>query len=206
MEPVMQCTLMCSVAALVATWATIAAADPPRLKGEYAFTNSFACLQAPGTGPSGMPHPNAGFNPNLTPIDGGAFSNSASTEGIYTLDGNGHGTVKSTTVSINPPPPANAIQATTSYSITYAVNPDASWKADLVPGSFVSTFLAGPRTGQTSTLDKLSLVGLIGEGAKVLTLASVEPIVETQTFSNGDVFPRICHRSQVLVNMQSRDD
>lgn len=75
-----------------------------------------------------------------------------------------------------------------------------------MPGSFVSTFLAGPRAGQTSTLDKLSLVGLIGEGAKVLTLATVEPIVETQTFSNGDVFPRICHRSQVLVKMQSDDE
>jgi hypothetical protein len=178
---------MCSVAALVSTWATVAAADPPQLKGEYAFTGSFACLVAPGTGPAGMPHPNAGFNPNLTPVDGGAFSNSASTEGIYTLDGHGNGTVKSTIISINPPPPANAILATNSYSITYSVNTDGSWKADLVPGSLLSTFLAGPRTGQTSTLDKLSQVGLVGDGANVLTLASIEPEIETQTFSNGDV-------------------
>jgi len=153
-----------------------------------------------------VPRANAGFNPNLTPVDGGSFYNSFSVEGIYTLDGNGHGTLKSTTVSINPPPPANVTSTTNVGSITYVVNADGSWSTDIVPGSFIATFVAGPRAGQTSTLDKLSQIGLIGEDTKVLTLASVVTVVETQTFSNGDVFPRICHRSNVLIKMQNGDD
>ena len=83
---------------------------------------------------------------------------------------------------------------------------DGSWKADLVPGSFAITFLTGGRAGQTATIDKVSLIGLIGAGAKVLTAATVAPIVETVTYSNGDAWPRICHRSRVLVKMLSGDD
>jgi hypothetical protein len=204
----MQRTLMCSVAAVALTWATVAAADPPRLKGEYAFTTTLICLVAPGTGPAtpGVARANAGFNANLTPVDGGEFANSSGIEGIYTLDGNGHGTVKSTSVTLNVSPPGGVLLIDTSYAITYAVNADGSWKADLVPGSFLTTFTGGTRAGQTSTLDKLSQVGLIGEDAKTLTLSSLDGAVETQSFSNGDVFPRICQRSTVLTKMPQRDD
>ena len=68
-----------------------------------------------------------------------------------------------------------------------------------VPGN------GGTRAGQTSTLDRLSQVGLIGEDAKTLTLNSLDGGVEIQSFSNGDVFPRICHRSSVLIKMQHQD-
>jgi hypothetical protein len=198
---------MCSVAAVAVTWATIAAADPPRLKGEYAFTSTLICLVAPGTGPAtpGVARANAGFNANLTPVDGGEFANSSGIEGIYTLDGDGHGTVKSTSVTLNVSPPGGVLLIDTSYSITYTVNADGSWQADLVPGSFLTTFTGGTRAGQTSTLDRLSQVGLIGEDAKTLTLNSLDGGVEIQSFSNGDVFPRICHRSSVLIKMQHQD-
>jgi hypothetical protein len=47
---------------------------------------------------------------------------------------------------------------------------------------------------------------LIGEDGKILESASLDPsghqmTVETVSYSNGDVFPRICHRSRVLVKM-----
>jgi hypothetical protein len=217
----MQRALICSAAALALTAAT-AAADSPQLKGDYAFTGEAACLFAPGSTPPapppapGTPRANAGFNANLTPVDGRTFSRSFAVEGIRHFNGDGTGTVKATEVGIVPPPTPqppgapsfapSASSGTFSYSFTYTVNNDGSWSTDLVPGSFLQTFLTGPRTGQTSSIDTLSFVGLIGEGAKVLTLAQVEPVVEIATFSNGDAWPRICHRSRVLVKMQAGDD
>jgi len=191
----MQRALMFSVTIAALSWATIAVADPSNLKGEYGFTGSIACFNAAG-----------GFNANLTPKSGAVSYQSASTEGIYTLDGNGNGTVKSTTVSVNPTGTGNVLVIKNAYSITYTVNADGSWSTDLVPESFTATFVAGTRAGQTSTLDKLSQVGLIGEDAKTLMLASVDAVVETQIFSNGDVLPRICHRSNVLVSMPHSHD
>jgi hypothetical protein len=45
------------------------------------------------------------------------------------------------------------------------------------------------------------MTGLISKDGNTLTLASVVPAVETVTFSNGDVWPRICHRSRVLIKI-----
>jgi hypothetical protein len=217
----MQRALMCSAAGLALTAAT-AAADPPQLKGDYAFTGEAGCLFAPGSSPPaptpapGTPRANAGFNANLTPVDGRVFSRTHNVEGIRHFNGDGTGTVKATEVGIVPPPtpppggspsfPPDASSSTFSFSFTYAVNGDGSWTTDMVPGSYTGTILTGPRTGQTYSVDKLSFVGLIGAGAKVLTAATVAPIVETVTYSNGDAWPRICHRSRVLVKMLSGDD
>ena len=214
--------LKLSVSVVVLTWAASAAADPPNLKGDYAFTGSAACLFAPGSTPPapppapGTPRANAGFNANLTPVDGRVFSRSFAVEGIRHFNGDGTGTVKATAMGIVVPPtpqppgdphfPPDASSESFQFSFTYTVNPDGTWSTDLVPGSFTGTVLTGPRTGQTFTLDKLSFFGLIGEGAKVLTLASIDPTVETVTFSNGDAWPRICHRSRVLVKMEGGGD
>src|SRR2546428_519995 len=82
---------------------------------------------------------------------------------------------------------------------------DDSFTVEFVPGSFLGTFLTGPRTGQTFTIDNPPLTGLIGKDKKMLTLASVEPTIEIQTHSNGDVWPRICHRSRVLIKLGKSD-
>ena len=216
------------VSALV-VWAASAIADDrdghSRLKGEYAFTGTTACLVAPGstspatpTNPTpGISLPNAGFNANLQPVDGKVFSSSSSVEGIRTFNGDGTGTVKGTVVSITVPPtpgpagtgypsfPPSASSNTFSASFTYTVLADGTFTVELVPGSFLGTFLTGPRTGQTVTIDKTPLAGLIGEDKKMLTLASVEPTIEIQTHSNGDVWPRICHRSQVSIKLGKSD-
>jgi hypothetical protein len=217
----MQRALNWSVSAIVLTWAATAVADPLKLQGDYAFTGTAACLYAPGSTPPapapapGTPRANAGFNPNLTPVDGRAFSRSFSVEGIRTFNGDGTGTVKATAVGIVPPPtpqppgapafPPDASSETFTFSFTYTVFPDGTWTTDMVPGSFSGTVVTGPRTDQTFTIDVLPFTGLIGEDAKVLTLATVDPTVETVTFSNGDAWPRICHRSRVLVKMRNKD-
>jgi len=218
----MRHALTWSVSAIALTWAATAAADGPKLKGEYAFTGTAACLFAPGSSPPaptpapGTARTNSGFNADLTPVDGRTYSESFSTEGIQTFKGDGTGTAKGTTVGIVPPltpqPPGapafppDASSSTFSLSFTYTVFPDGTFTTHTVPGSFTGTELTGPRAGQTFTIvNHPSLTGLIGNDAKMLTLASVEPIVETIIHSIGEARPRICHRSRVLIKMNDSD-
>ncbi len=53
----------------------------------------------------------------------------------------------------------------------------------------------------SGTIDLLPFSGLVSQDNKVLTLFSVTPTVETVSFPNGDIWPRICHRSRVLIWM-----
>jgi hypothetical protein len=210
------------------TTAGSALADSPKIKGDYGFTGTAACLVAPGhvVDPSnptanipnptpGVALPNSGFQPNLRPRDAGpgttqsSFLHSFSVEGIRTFNGNGAGTVKGTAVGIttrptpgpggfpNFPPAAGASEF--SYSFTYTVDGDGGWTATMVPGSFSETFTAGPRTGQTATIDVPPMVGMISDNGKTLIAAHTAPAVETIFYSNGDVDPRICHRSRVFI-------
>lgn len=197
-----------AASAAVLACAATAHADSPRLKGEYAFTGTAACLHAP-----------LGFDEFLRPLrfkdgSGQAYAHSFSVMGIRVFNGDGTGTATATQVSILPPPTPsgvspNASGSTFSFSFTYTVSPDGTLNTALVPGSFSGTFTAGPRTGDTFTLDKLPMTGLIANEGKSIVLASVEPTVETITFNSkikGDSEQRICHRSRVLVKMDNDRD
>jgi hypothetical protein len=208
----------------VLIWAATAAADSPQLKGDYGFTGTAACLVAPGSSPSatnptpGTPLLNSGFDPiTLHPVDGKSFSRSFAVEGIRTFNGNGTGTVKGTEVGISVPPtpqspgyPAfgpSAESGKFSFNFTYTVNGDGSWSSAMVPGSYSETFLTGGRAGQTDTVDAIPPVtGLISQDGNTLTSAHLTPTVETHSYSNGDVWPQICHRSRVYIKLQDRDD
>jgi hypothetical protein len=196
--------------------ATAAAEDfsTASLTGAYGFTGSAACLVAPGSGTSQTgPYPNAGFNSSFQPLNPAtAFSNSFSAEGIRTFNGKGGGTVKGTTVSIAPPPtpsgpglpsfPPDAGSDSFSYDFTYTVNADGSWTSAMVAGSFSGKFLTGPRTGQTYSIDQIPPIdGLIEEGGLTLVGAHITTQVETVTYSNGNVWPRVCHRSRVFIKL-----
>jgi hypothetical protein len=206
-------TLSISVVAM--TLATNALADSPNLKGAYGFTGTAACLVAPGNSGPGTPSNPAGpagFNALLQPLDNlNSFSHSFSVVGIRTFNGNGTGTVKGTFVGVTvrptpgPPPaipafPASAGGGDFSFSFTYTVDGNGGWTATMVPGSYSETFTSGPRNGQTATLDAIPPVtGMISQDGKTLIAAHAEPIVETKTYSNGDVWPEICHRSRVFI-------
>ena len=173
------------------------------LKGSYGFTGTAACLVAPGhvgdaNTPPPLPNPtpgvalaNSGFNANLQPNDSlpapaspsQNFSRSFSVEGIRTFNGDGTGTVKATAVGITVRPtpgpngfphfPPSANSADFSFSFTYTVNGDGSWTSDMVPATFSETFTAGPRTGQTATVDALpQLTGMISQDGKTLIAAA----------------------------------
>jgi len=248
----MQRVLMLSASFVAMTWAAVAAADSPNLKGAYGFTGTAACLVAPGhVGDPNTPPPlnnptpgvalaNSGFQADLRPNDAvpgsttAAFSHSNAVEGIRTFNGDGTGTVKGTSVgiTIRPTPgpdgfphfPPSAGSAVFSYSFHYIVNGDGSWTATMDPGSYHEEFVTGPRstqnplnaTNQTATVDAIPPVtGLISQDGKTLILVADKvdtpaqqssaygftPAVEIVTYSNGDVYPQICHRSRVLISL-----
>jgi len=193
------------------------AASPKKLKGEYAFTGTASCLFAPGSDPGpvnptpGVALPNSGFNAKLQPlVNATAFSGSNSVEGIRIFNADGTGTLTGTAVFTTERPtpgptgypsfPSSAGSNTFSASFKYTVNSDDTFDVELV-GPLTGTHLTGPRAGQTFSIDTIPLTGLISKKGDTLTLASVVPTIETITFSNGDVWPRICHRSRVLIKM-----
>jgi hypothetical protein len=176
------------------------------------------------------PAPGAGFdtttNPPTVPITPAtSFFVSSSVEGIRIFNGDGTGSVSGTETGFSPRPTPNGAASECgstpcgaypnfkpsaesfnfSYQFTYTVNPDGSWTANVVPGSYAGTFVTGPRSGppaQTFTITNFpQLGGLIGTFGQTLTADVLTPTVETTTYSNGDVYPKICHRSRVLTNM-----
>jgi hypothetical protein len=183
-------------------WAGTGNAESPKLKGDYAFTGSASCLVSiNGFDANQQAIP----NPPGSPASG-IFSTTFSVEGVRTFNGDGTGTVKGRVVSLVIPPFAagpGASSADITFQFTYALDGAGGFTTDLVPGTLVANILTGSRAGQTFTLDTLPFTGLISNNASVLTLASVVPTVEKQTFSNGDSRFRICHRSRVLVSMGS---
>jgi len=181
------------------SFAANAAADSPNLKGAYAFTGTAACLVSA-----------SGFNGRLQAL-GIPFSRSFSVEGIRTFDGNGNGTVKGTTVGIVAPPTPGFVPSASSadftFNFTYVVNPDSSWTAAMVPGTYTETITAGPRAGQTATVDAIPPVsGVISSDGKTLIAAHITPTIETYTFSNGDIEPAICHRSRVFIKLRGSNN
>jgi hypothetical protein len=191
----MRRTIVLSVTAAAFALATTAAvAAPPQIKGQYAITGTTGCLV------SVTPIDPVTFRPTST----NNYSVSTNVEGIRVFNGDGTGTAKVTEVGFVPPPPdlpfagVSAESATITFSFTYTVNDDGTFTTQLVPGTFVGTFVQGPRTGQTYTIDSLDLTGLLTNENKMLTAATVKAEVETQTFSDTETRYRVCHRSRTL--------
>lgn len=212
-----------------------ASADSPKLKGSYGFTGSHTCLVAPGQVNSpanvnptpGVALPNAGFNALLQPNDSttpgqqsNSFTFNTAVIGIRIFNGNGTGTVKGTTVTVigrptpGPAPvwprfPPSASSADFSFQFTYTVDGNGGWTSQMVPGTYAGTFTAGPRTNptpQTDTIDAIPPIsGMISNEGKTLIGAHTAPVVETHTYSNGDVWPMICARSRVLIKIEDQD-
>lgn len=185
-----------------------AEADPNNLnkllRGDYAFSGETTCLVSIG-----------GFDPDLTPANPPApfpFVVSFSIQGVRTFNGDGSGKIVGRTVTLSHPyalplsptpffSRGGASSSDIDAAFTYQVAPDRTFTAvtTLVNG----TVLAGSRAGQTFTVVPIPLVGQISHDNKTLTTASEEPTLETQSFSNGDVQYRICHRSRIHLKLKS---
>ena len=199
----MQRALLSCIVGVILLGVGTAAADPPQLTqllhGDYVATGEGTCLVA-------LP---PGFNPNLTPIDG-RFTFSSSTQGVWTFNGDGTGTSQSRSVSLTHPDTpvtlGGAGSSGTQASFTYTVAPDRTVTV-VSSGPVTGTVFTGTRAGQTFTIDPFAgYTGLLARDRKSLALASEEPTVEVETFSNGDVHYRICHRSRILLKLAPADD
>jgi hypothetical protein len=200
------------LASVALTCASGANAASPNLKGQYAVTGTAECINSNvgfTPSPDNRAICNNGFPVGVGPNAGqgtclGVFATSFGIEGVRTFNGDGTGTAKVSSVSITPTPNVTFVGAGSedaTFSFTYTLDEDGGFTTQLVPGSFAGTNTSGPRTGQTVTQDKLSLTGLMSNNRQALTLATVTPDVEKQTFSNGDTRYRICHRSRTLILM-----
>jgi hypothetical protein len=199
---------------------------PGSVAGTMPLNNPTPGTALPNSGFQPDLHPNDAV-PGSSTV---AFSHSSAVEGIRTFNGDGTGSVAGASVgiTIRPTPgpngyphfPPGAASSTFSYTFHYKVNGDGSWTATMDPGSYKETFVTGGRStqnpsnliNQTATIDSLPPVsGLISGDGKTLiavvdpldpTATYLVPTVETVTYSNGDVWPQICHRSRVLVGLK----
>src|SRR5437879_4670185 len=134
----MRRAFVASVSTAILAYATGAFAAPPQLKGEYAFTGSATCIQAPS--------PPSGFNPaTLTPIADLVTTHSFSVEGIRTFNGDGTGHAEATSVGVTEPNQASGDSNKHSFDFTYTINGDGTFSSHLVPGTFQGMILQGPR-------------------------------------------------------------
>jgi hypothetical protein len=179
---------------LLLAYGSPAAAAPPQLKGEYAFTAEGACLYS-----------YIGFTSTLiaeVAANEPAYSSSFSVQGVFTFNGDGTGSVEGSVVAITPPalPTASAAALNPlTYQFTYTIANDGLITIQLLPGTFKETYVTGTRTGQYQTIDHFSFTGMASNNNSSLTLATPTTEIETRNFSNGDVRYSICHESLRLI-------
>ena len=181
---------------LVAASPANAATGEALLLGEYSATGTSSCLSAPG-----------GFNDKFQAnVPAGSFRSSTSSEEVWIFNGAGSVEVTGTGVGTsgvasapsNPSTPG-ASGTTNSGTRKYTVGP--GHVVTVTATNAKGANFAGTRAGQTLVVDKYVLQGHVSRDGATVTLATPAPAVETITLSNGDSFPRICHRSVVLLKL-----
>jgi hypothetical protein len=61
------------------------------------------------------------------------------------------------------------------------------------------SIVAGARAGQTQVIDNFKVVGYVSTNRRNIVLSSPDAIIENITYSNGESYPRVCHRSTTLI-------
>jgi len=147
----------------------------------------------------------SGFTSSLGPVTGSVvWVNMFSLNGVWTFNAGGTGTATGRSVGVGSPQAngtglggANSSDLSSVFTWTIA--------GGVMSVSFTSVtgeVLTGGRAGQTFTITGLpTLTGRISGDGRSITLATDAPAVETVSFSNGDVQPRICNRSRVLLRL-----
>jgi hypothetical protein len=160
--------------------------------GEYAATSVGTCLWTW-----------TGWKPNLTPVDvSTGYTSSTTQQTIWTFypDGTGTGQGRNVGLTYVFPSYAAAGLSEMSWQFTYNITHDGTITTDLIPGTFVGTFLQGPNKGLTWTWDKLSDSGMVSQDHKTITLSSVAPDVVKLTFGSI-VNYGICSYGRVLTRV-----
>jgi hypothetical protein len=142
-----------------------ALANPPQLKGDYAFTYTEICL--------------------LTPS---ATVTTGVSTGIEHFNGDGTGTVKSIgseAINLSSPPMPSSTNAI-SFQFTYTFKSDNTFTMTTVPGTFIGT-----EGGVTFSINGNQWLGQVSNDAKSHSLVTVTPFVQVVTV-NGSSIQRMC--------------
>jgi hypothetical protein len=171
------------------------------IQGEYAMTGPGSCLY------SRVP-----FNDKHQALDPtNSWIASKLTEGTWTFERHGKGKAQYTLYGIAAPQPAfNNIGVgdsdAVSFEFTYTVMDDGTITGELVPGTYVDTFLTGPSAGNGwwSTFDKLSFFGMVSRDHKTLTLNSANEIQTATIFfssTSSRLLYEICNYGRTLIRV-----
>jgi hypothetical protein len=155
-----------------------AGAQDSILTGKYGVTGSAVCNQSTGA---------VGVN---------------TTEGIYTFNGDGAGSVTETTLTNTAGMIGSTQTNNHTFTFKYTVNHDHSFTLTTDPGSFGGTITSGPNAGLTFSVDQLPpITGFIGIFGQTLTGATLDSPLETVTIANGNISQRRCQRSRVFIKV-----
>ena len=166
------------------------------ISGAFLFTGTTSCIEVV---------PPATFDSAFRPTAGPVAHTSGNTFGyrVFNADGTGSSYTLMGVSNYVPVPPgtftagsSDASSWEVQYNFTYTVAAGTKIiTMTLTPGSYLQTFLSGPRNGQTATQDVLSHYGYMTADGKTLSTISHGTEVETLTFSNADVRHHVCGRS-----------
>ena len=187
------CTAL-AFAGLLAPGSAVAASGAP--VGNFGGAGGGACLISP-----------QGFNDRLQPNDPTqTWSASENNLLLLVFNGDGTGTISGEGTSVIPPPTpgfaphSNGFKTTGSF--TYDIGSHHG-NLNIAVSDVTGLVIGGPRDGQTFTIDAYALKGVSNNSGKTLAVTIATPTVETITYSNGDVFQRLCHRSAQLQRQTS---
>jgi hypothetical protein len=174
----MKRALIFSASFVLAAWAAPAGAQNSILTGKYGVTGTTICN-----------------------ISTGAVS-IITTEDIHTFYGDGTGAVALTSLVSTAGAIGSANISKSTYTFKYAVNRDRTFTLTVDSGSFSGAIVSGPNTGLGFSYDQLApMRGFIGIYATTLTGTTSESLLETVTFSNGNVHTQKCQRTQVFTKV-----
>jgi hypothetical protein len=187
----MQRALLLCMSVLAVNQIAVAA----ELRGNYAGTGADTCLYS-----------SLGFNSQFGVVTGSSvWSSSNQTTVVRTFGGHGKGATNGNSMSMIVPPTPGFLPGASSddfiVSFTYTLSDDVLSTSN-VNGTYQGKVLTGSRAGQTYTLsNEPEFMGYISADEKTLVLSTPNPTVEIITYSNGNSFQRICHRSRVLTKL-----
>jgi hypothetical protein len=171
-----------------------ALADPPQLKGDYAFTYADFCLQS-----------TSGFNTqNFTPLAGPVDAGSSGVTGFQHFNGDGTGTATTAGgVGINfasTPLGSSVTNSPFSFKFTYTKPAsDGSFTETIVPGSLVGPGFSINPGG--------SALGFVSNDGKTFVATAATPSIQTVTIDGSPPIKiyRVCRTNTVGIKLNPAD-